>query len=71
MVPRPRNKANKGLPMNLYFDARRGTYRYRRPTDGKWFQFGADRGAAIDAAAQLNTTFLRGTWWPKFWVKPG
>jgi len=60
MVPRPRNKANKGLPMNLYFDARRGTYRYRRPTDGKWFQFGNDRGRAIDAAAQLNITFLRG-----------
>lgn len=60
MVPRPRNKANKGLPMNLYFDGRRGTYRYRRPTDGKWFQFGADRGRAIDAAQQLNMTFLRG-----------
>lgn len=60
MVPRPRNKANKGLPPNLYFDARRGTYRYRRPTDGKWFQFGQDRGRAIDAAAQLNTNFLRG-----------
>lgn len=60
MVPRPRNKANKGLPINLYFDARRGTYRYRRPTDGKWFQFGTDRCRAIDAAAQLNTTFLRG-----------
>ena len=60
MVPRPRNKANKGLPQNLYFDARRGTYRYRRPTDGKWFQFGNDRGKAIDAASQLNTTFLRG-----------
>lgn len=60
MVPRPRNKANKGLPVNLYFDSRRGTYRYRRPTDGKWFQFGADRGRAIDAAQQLNFTFLRG-----------
>jgi integrase len=60
MVPRPRNKANKGLPANLYFDARRSTYRYRRPTDGKWFQFGADRGRAIDAAQQLNLTFLRG-----------
>lgn len=46
--------------MNLYFDARRGTYRYRRPTDGKWFQFGNDRARAIDAAAQLNITFLRG-----------
>ncbi|MDT4813500.1 Bacteriophage lambda integrase, Arm DNA-binding domain [compost metagenome] len=60
MVPRPRNKANKGLPPNLYFDSRRGTYRFRRPTDGKWFQFGRDRGAAIDAAHQLNATFMQG-----------
>ena len=54
MVPRPRNTANKNLPQNLYFDARRSTYRYRRPTDGKWFQFGTDRIKAIDAAKQLN-----------------
>ncbi|WP_339521833.1 phage integrase Arm DNA-binding domain-containing protein [Pseudomonas sp. EA_35y_Pfl2_R111] len=60
MVPRPRNKANKGLPPNLYHDARRGTYRYRRPTDGKWFQFGTDRIKAIDAAKQLNIEFLQG-----------
>ena len=60
MVPRPRNKANKNLPQNLYFDARRSTYRYRRPTDGKWFQFGTDRIKAIDAAKQLNLEFMRG-----------
>jgi hypothetical protein len=30
MVPRPRHKANKSLPQNLYFDSRRSTYRYRR-----------------------------------------
>lgn len=60
MVPRPRNKANKGLPPNLYLDARRGTYRYRRPTDGKWFPFGPDRVKAVDAAKQLNIEFLRG-----------
>ncbi len=60
MVPRPRNKANKNLPQNLYFDARRSTYRYRRPTDGKWFQFGGDRIKAIDAAKQLNLEFMRG-----------
>lgn len=60
MVPRPRNKANKGLPQNLYFDARRGTYRYRRPTDGEWFQFGKDRIKAIDAAKQLNLEFMQG-----------
>ena len=60
MVPRPRNKANKSLPQNLYFDSRRSTYRYRRPTDGKWFQFGADRIKAIDAAKQLNLEFMRG-----------
>lgn len=61
MAPRPRNKANKGLPTNLYFDKRRGTYRYRRPTDGKWFPFGADRQRAIDAAKQLNSEFMTGT----------
>ncbi|TFH81870.1 tyrosine-type recombinase/integrase [Pseudomonas kribbensis] len=60
MVPRPRNKANKSLPQNLYFDSRRSTYRYRRPTDGKWFQFGTDRIKAIDAAKQLNLEFMRG-----------
>lgn len=60
MVPRPRNKSNKGLPQNLYMDDRRGTYRYRRPTDGKWFQFGTDRIKAVDAAKQLNLAFMQG-----------
>lgn len=60
MAPRPRNKANKGLPQNLYLDDRRGTYSYRRPTDGKWFPFGQDRQKAIDAAKQLNLEFMRG-----------
>ena len=60
MAPRPRNPANKNLPQNLYFDARRSTYRYRRPTDGKWFPFGADRVKAIDAAKQLNLEFMHG-----------
>lgn len=60
MVPRPRNKANKNLPQNLYFDSRRSSYRYRRPTDGKWFQFGTDRIKAIDAAKQLNLEFMAG-----------
>ncbi|ERO60980.1 hypothetical protein P308_11315 [Pseudomonas piscis] len=61
MAPRPRKTANKSLPQNLYFDARRGTYRYRRPTDGKFFPFGSDRLKAIDAAKQLNLEFMRGT----------
>lgn len=60
MSPRPRNTANKSLPQNLYYDTRRGTYRYRRPTDGKFFAFGADRLKAIDAAKQLNLEFMRG-----------
>ncbi|WP_445572169.1 tyrosine-type recombinase/integrase [Pseudomonas sp. E102] len=60
MAPRPRKPANKNLPQNLYFDARRSTYRYRRPTDGKWFPFGSDRVKAIDAAKQLNLEFMRG-----------
>lgn len=29
MVHRPRNKANKNLPQNLYFDPRRGSGRRR------------------------------------------
>ncbi|MGY4533848.1 hypothetical protein ACVW0Y_002984 [Pseudomonas sp. TE3786] len=60
MSPLSRNKSNKGLPQNLYFDDRRSTYRYRRPTDGKWFQFGVDRLKAIDAAKQPNLAFLKG-----------
>ena len=60
MPNRPRLKINKGLPTNLYFDRRRSTYRYRRPTDGKWFQFGNDRIKAIDAAKQLNLEFMQG-----------
>ena len=60
MNPRPRNTANKHLPQNLYFDTRRSTYRYRRPTDGKWFQFGTDRIKAIEAAKQLNLAFMQG-----------
>ena len=60
MSNRPRLKINKGLPENLYFDRRRSTYRYRRPTDGKWFQFGSDRLKAIDAAKQLNFALMRG-----------
>lgn len=60
MSPRPRNKANRGLPQNLYFDQRRGTYRYRRPSDGKWFPFGSDRVKAVNAAKQLNLEFMKG-----------
>ncbi len=60
MAPRPRKTANKSLPQNLHFDARRGTCRYRRPTDGKFFPFGSDRLKAIDAAKQLNLEFMRG-----------
>jgi len=60
MAPRPRNPANKSLPQNLYFDARRSTNRYRRPTDGKWFQFGTERIKALDAAKQSNLEFMRG-----------
>lgn len=60
MSNRPRIKINKGLPVNLYFDRRRESYRYRRPSDGKWFPFGKDRLKAIDAAKQLNLTFMKG-----------
>ncbi|MFH7617831.1 integrase, partial [Pseudomonas syringae pv. tagetis] len=35
-------------------------YRYRRPTDAKWFQFGTDRIKAVDAAKQINLAFMQG-----------
>lgn len=54
MSPRPRNAKNKGLPTNLYMDARRGSYRYRRPDDGTWHGMGTDKAEAIRAAKQLN-----------------
>ena len=61
MSNRPRLKENKALPQNLYFDKRRLSYRYKRPSDGKWFQFGKDKLKAIDAAKQLNLAFMKGS----------
>ena len=60
-MSRPRNKVNKALPQNLYIDNRSGAFKYRRPTDGKWFHFGKDRIQAIDAAKQLNLAFMKGS----------
>lgn len=52
MAPRPRNKANTGLPANLYPNGR--AFKYRRPDDGSWHGMGTDRQKAIQAAKQLN-----------------
>ncbi len=60
MAPRPRNAKNKGLPPNLYLDARYGTYRYRRPDDGSWHGMGASKQDAIAAAKQLNSLLMAG-----------
>ncbi|SDS18841.1 Bacteriophage lambda integrase, N-terminal domain [Halopseudomonas xinjiangensis] len=60
MAPRPRNSKNKGLPPNLYADARRGTYRYRRPDDGSWHSMGSNKADAIAAARQLNSLLMAG-----------
>ncbi|MBV7586936.1 phage integrase Arm DNA-binding domain-containing protein [Pseudomonas sp. PDM33] len=51
---------NRSLPQSLYFDSRRGSYRYRRAADGMRFQFGKDRLKAVGAAKQLNPTFMEG-----------
>lgn len=61
MVPRPRKKANRPLPPNLYIDPRYGTYRYRRPDNGTWHRMGKDKAAAIEAAKQLNAQLMAGS----------
>lgn len=61
MSPRPRSGKNKGLPVNLYYDPRYGTFRYRRPDTGRYFSMGKDKSAAVEAARQLNLQLSAGT----------
>lgn len=55
---RPRKKANKALPQNLYFDPSTGFYRYRRPDDGRKVSMGKQRAEAIGAAKRLNDVLI-------------
>lgn len=53
---RPRSKANKALPPNLY---RNGKYfQYKHPQTGKFHGMGSDRAAAIQAANHLNAELI-------------
>jgi hypothetical protein len=53
---RPRNPANRALPINLYKNGR--YYQYRHPQTGRYYGMGTDRAAAIRAAHQLNAQLI-------------
>lgn len=53
---RPRNPANRALPVNLYKNGR--YYQYRHPQTGRYHGMGTDRAAAIRAAHQLNAQLI-------------
>lgn len=55
MSPRPRKRANKPLPDNLYPNNGGKSYRYRNPQTGEYTGMGTDRAAAIAAAKELNS----------------
>lgn len=54
MTPRPRNRKNKGLPVNLYTANAGKSFQYKHPVTGKLFGMGPDKLKAITAAKQLN-----------------
>lgn len=58
MSPRPRKRANKPLPDNLYPANRGKSYQYRHPITGKFHGMGASRAAAIAAAKELNAMLM-------------
>lgn len=59
---RPRDKANRPLPSNLYrkLDKRTGKtyFNYRDPRTGKWHGLGTDHDAAVDDANALNAAIM-------------
>ncbi len=58
MSPRPRNRANKPLPDNLYPANGGKSYQYRHPVTGKFHGMGVSRLNAIAGAKELNTMLI-------------
>ena len=60
MTPRPRKKANRHLPDNLYPGKVYGTvyYRYKHPVMGKFHGMGKNKAQAIADAKQLNSILV-------------
>ena len=60
MSPRRRLRKNEGLEPNVYPSSRRGKayYRYRRPTDGKFFGLGSDKRKANGIARRANAQLM-------------
>ncbi|MGO1500792.1 MAG: phage integrase Arm DNA-binding domain-containing protein [Marinobacter sp.] len=58
MSPRPRKRANKPLPDNLYPANGGKSYQYRHPTTGKYHGMGVSRAQAIAAAKELNAMLV-------------
>jgi len=58
MSPRPRNRRNSSLPVNLYTANNGAGYRYQHPVSGKQFGMGSNKAKAIDAAKQLNSLLM-------------
>lgn len=56
MAPRPRNRKNTGLPLNVYTN--RGAYVWRHPVTGKVFGLGNRRQEAFAQAHEANLAVL-------------
>jgi integrase len=58
MSPRPRKRANKPLPANLYPANGGKSYQYRHPVTGKFHGLGVSRVQAIADAKELNSLLI-------------
>lgn len=56
MAPRPRNRINRDLPLNVY--RTRGTFEWRHPVTGQRFGLGSNRQAAEAQAHEANIAVL-------------
>lgn len=56
MAPRPRNRRNIGLPLNVY--PNRGSYVWKHPVTGKRYGLGSNRAAAFAQAHEANLSVL-------------
>ena len=57
MAPRPRNRINRDLPLNVYRD--RDAYRWRHPITGQMFGLGNNRQEAFAQAHEANMAVLK------------